>query len=43
MKAVGESMKYPLLYYHNNIISAMNLLEVSLFPYHKSIERMLMI
>jgi UDP-glucose 4-epimerase len=28
MKSVGESMKQPLLYYKNNIIGAMNLLEV---------------
>ncbi|XKL59030.1 hypothetical protein PGB90_000046 [Kerria lacca] len=28
MKAVGESMKNPLLYYQNNLISAMNLLNV---------------
>lgn len=28
MKAVGESMEYPLLYYKNNIIGMLNLLEV---------------
>lgn len=28
MKAVGESMKFPLLYYQNNLISAINLLNV---------------
>lgn len=28
MKAVGESMKFPLLYYHNNIIGAVNLINV---------------
>lgn len=28
MKSVGESMKQPLLYYKNNIIGAMNLLDV---------------
>lgn len=28
MKAVGESMAYPLLYYKNNLIAMLNLLEV---------------
>lgn len=28
MKAVGESMKFPLLYYKNNMIGMINLLEV---------------
>lgn len=28
MKAVGESMEYPLLYYKNNLIGMLNLLEV---------------
>lgn len=28
MKAVGESMQYPLLYYKNNIIGMINLLEI---------------
>lgn len=27
-KAVGESVKKPLMYYHNNLVSTMNLLEV---------------
>lgn len=31
MKAVGESMKFPLLYYHNNIIGAVNLINVSVW------------
>lgn len=31
MKAVGESMQKPLFYYKNNIVSTINLLEVS-FP-----------
>lgn len=30
MKAVGESMEYPLMYYKNNLIGMLNLLEVSL-------------
>jgi UDP-glucose 4-epimerase len=29
MKAVGESMQVPLLYYKNNIVGTINLLEVS--------------
>lgn len=29
MKAVGESMQFPLLYYKNNLIGMINLLEVS--------------
>lgn len=29
MKAVGESMKVPLLYYQNNLIGAINLLKVN--------------
>lgn len=28
MKAVGESMEYPLLYYKNNLVGMLNLLEV---------------
>jgi UDP-glucose 4-epimerase len=28
MKAVGESMQFPLLYYKNNLIGMINLLEV---------------
>lgn len=28
MKAVGESMQYPMLYYKNNIIGMINLLEI---------------
>jgi UDP-glucose 4-epimerase len=28
MKAVGESMQVPLLYYKNNIVGTINLLEV---------------
>jgi len=30
MKAVGESMQFPLLYYKNNLIGMINLLEVKL-------------
>jgi UDP-glucose 4-epimerase len=39
MKAVGESMQFPLLYYKNNLIGMINLLEVEFesfkvfFPY----------
>jgi hypothetical protein len=29
MKAVGESMQVPLLYYKNNLVGTINLLEVS--------------
>lgn len=29
MKAVGESMQKPLFYYKNNIVSTINVLEVS--------------
>lgn len=29
MKAVGESMQFPLLYYKNNLIGMINLLEVA--------------
>lgn len=29
MKAVGESMEYPMLYYKNNLVGMLNLLEVS--------------
>lgn len=29
MKAVGESMQFPLLYYKNNLIGMINLLEAS--------------
>ncbi len=33
MKAVGESMEVPLIYYKNNVVGTINLLEVSdLFP-----------
>lgn len=33
MKAVGESMEVPLLYYKNNVVGTINLLEVNgLFP-----------
>lgn len=28
MKAVGESMEVPLLYYKNNVVGTINLLEV---------------
>lgn len=28
MKAVGESMQFPLMYYKNNMIGMINLLEV---------------
>jgi UDP-glucose 4-epimerase len=28
MKAVGESMQVPLMYYKNNIVGTINLLEV---------------
>lgn len=28
MKAVGESMEYPLMYYKNNLVGMLNLLEV---------------
>lgn len=31
MKAVGESMQFPLLYYKNNLIGMINLLEVTRF------------
>lgn len=31
MKAVGESMQFPLLYYKNNLIGMINLLEVKKF------------
>lgn len=31
MKAVGESMQFPLLYYKNNLIGMINLLEVRCF------------
>ena len=30
MKAVGESMEVPLLYYKNNVVGTINLLEVLL-------------
>lgn len=29
MKAVGESMEVPLLYYKNNVVGTINLLEVT--------------
>lgn len=29
LKAVGESMQQPLLYYQNNLLGMLNLLEVS--------------
>ena len=29
MKAVGESMEVPLLYYKNNVVGTINLLEVN--------------
>ncbi|MPC50134.1 UDP-glucose 4-epimerase uge1 [Portunus trituberculatus] len=31
MKAVGESMQFPLIYYKNNVIGTINLIEVSIF------------
>ena len=30
MKAVGESMEVPLLYYKNNVVGTINLLEVQI-------------
>lgn len=34
MKAVGESMQFPLLYYKNNLIGMINLLEVTFDSTH---------
>lgn len=31
MKAVGESMQFPLIYYKNNVIGTINLIEVGIF------------
>ena len=40
LKAVGESVKEPVVYYHNNVMGTINLVEVSKEPvvyYHNNV------